>query len=270
MPTDAALPSQLPAELLTAAAIARAAGAMARRYFDDWHRGAGAGALAVEMKEGDEPVTAADRAVSTLCVDRLRAAFPADAVVSEELPDDGSRHRAARTWLVDPIDGTKDFIAGRPGFAVMIGLITQGRPTLGVVYQPLTDRLYFAHAGGGAFVATAEAAPQPLRVSTVSDLAAARVHEEPPLGSLGLKLCHLAAGERDLYVNPAARCKLWDTAAPEIILREAGGQLTDARGEPLRYTGADLGHRRGLLGSNGRLHAAALVRLAPLVRRMGL
>jgi 3'(2'), 5'-bisphosphate nucleotidase len=82
---------------------------------------------------------------------------------------------------------------------------------------------------------------------------------------VGIKLGLLAAGERDLYVNPAGKCKLWDTAAPGIILAEAGGRLTDLLGEPLRYDGQDLGHRRGLVASNGLLHAQALVQLAPLV-----
>jgi 3'(2'), 5'-bisphosphate nucleotidase len=266
--------------------LVREAGALALRYFLAWHGGSSAGVLAVEMKDGDEPVTAADRTVSELCVSRLRAAFPSDAVLSEELPDDGARHHAARTWLVDPIDGTKDFIAGRPGFSVMIGLLEGGRPVLGAVYQPAADRLFYAQLGAGATLLRAAEPPLRMRVSATAELAAARmvssaanpeplvaelraragIRDDQQIGSVGIKLSLVAAGERDLYVNPAGRCKLWDTAAPDIILTEAGGRLTDLRGEPLRYTGASLSHRRGLVASNGELHAQALAQLAPLIR----
>lgn len=267
--------------------LIREAGLLALRYFTAWHGGPDSSALPVELKEGDEPVTAADHAVSELCVRRLRLAFPGDAILSEELPDDGSRHHAVRTWLIDPIDGTKDFIAGRVGFAVMIGLLVAGRPVLGAVYQPTVDRLWYAESGAGAASIRAGGPPEPLHVAATATLAAARMvssasHPEPlvaelraragivddhQVGSVGIKLSLLATGERDLYVNPAGKCKLWDTAAPEIILTEAGGRLTDVLGEPLSYTGPDLGHRRGLVASNGILHAQALAQLAPLINR---
>lgn len=276
----------LPAEFAVVLPLVREAGALALRYFLAWHGGAAAQALAVELKDEDEPVTAADRAVSELCVSRLRVAFPADAVVSEELPDDGARHHAARTWLIDPIDGTKDFIAGRPGFAVMIGLLEGGRPVLGAVYQPAADRLFYARLGTGATLVLADGPPQRMRVSATRELAAARmvssaanpeplvaelraragIRDDQQIGSVGIKLSLVAAGERDLYVNPAGKCKLWDTAAPSIILTEAGGRLTDLRGTPLSYTSKDLSHRRGLVASNGELHEQALAQLAPLIR----
>ncbi|MFO0577020.1 MAG: 3'(2'),5'-bisphosphate nucleotidase CysQ [Polyangia bacterium] len=282
-------------ELASIITIAREAGALALRYFLSVHGrrepdadAAGAPRLAVEMKPGDEPVTEADRAVNALCVAGLRREFPQDAVLSEELPDDGARHHAPRTWLVDPIDGTKDFIAGRPGFAVMIGLLENrdgdARPTLGVVYQPTVDRLWYARRGRGAFEVVADRAPRRLAVSTVDVLTEARlvssashreelvaqvreaagIRDEEQVGSVGVKLGLIAAGVRDLYVNPAGRCKLWDTGAPEIILAEAGGRLTDFAGQPLRYT-EGLGHNHGLVASNGGLHDAALERLRPFL-----
>ena len=284
-----------PTDLAFVIQLARDSGALALGYYNAWHHGsasasaaasaASAGALAVELKDGDEPVTLADRAVSDLCMRRLRAAYPADAILSEEVPDDGSRHHAARTWLIDPIDGTKDFIAGRPGFAVMIGLLEAGRPTLGVVYQPTVDCLWYARAGAGAAVMHGGRAAQVLQVSAVSELSACRlvssashpdplvaelraragIRDEQNIGSVGIKLGLVAAGERDLYVNPASKCKLWDTVAPNIILSEAGGRLSDLLGEPLVYDSQDLGHRRGLVASNGRLHTQALAQLAPLV-----
>ena len=83
--------------------------------------------------------------------------------------------------------------------------------------------------------------------------------------SVGVKLCLIAAAARDLYMNPAGRCKLWDTAAPEIILSEAGGQLTDMRGSALRYSDRELGHHNGLVASNSHLHREALRVLEPFL-----
>lgn len=272
-----------------ACSIARAAGELALRFFKNWHGDKAEGALPVEMKDGDEPVTAADRAVSDLCVSRLRAEFPQDAVLSEEIPDDGARRSATRTWLVDPIDGTKDFIAGRGGFSVMIGLLVDGEPRLGVVYQPTVDRLFYAVSGSGAFVeeSSEKPAPRRLHVSAFSDLHDARmvssassrekvvaevrersgISDEIQIGSVGIKLSLIAAGERDLYINPAGKTKLWDTCAPSVILHEAGGRLTDLLGRPLNYRG-ELGHRAGLVASNGPLHEAALKQIAPFAAQL--
>lgn len=273
-------------ELQIACRIARTAGELAHRYFTAWHGGASA-ALLVEMKDGDEPVTAADRAVSDLCVDSLRREFPDDAVLSEEVPDDGARKRLARAWLVDPIDGTKDFIAGRPGYSVMIGLLDGGEPVLGVVFQPSQNRLYCATRGEGAFLIDGESAPRKLHVSNIGALAESRmvssasvrepvvakvresagIRDEVQVGSVGIKLSLIAAGERDLYINPAHHTKLWDTCAPSIILHEAGGRLSDFFGRPLNYRG-ELAHLDGLVASNGRLHEAALSQLAPFAARL--
>jgi 3'(2'), 5'-bisphosphate nucleotidase len=169
----------------------------------------------------------------------------------------------------------------------MVGLLDGARPVLGVVYQPVGDRLYFATSGGGAFVEEAAGAPLPIRVSDVRDLAAIRmvaskshrdevidqvratlgITDELNVGSVGLKLGLIARGERDLYVNPSGHSKLWDACAPEAILVEAGGRLTDACGRPLDYRGSELGNLHGLIASNGRVHDEVVARLAPLLSR---
>ncbi len=287
-------------ELVTACLIAREGGALILSYHRAFHplyHGDAGGppdnrtppgpAMAVQLKAGDEPVTEADQAVNALCVSRLRAAFPGDALLTEELPDDGSRFGAARAWLLDPIDGTKDFIAGRPGFCLMIGLLLDGEPALGVVYQPLGDVLYLAAAGQGAF-RVEQGKRERLKVSSVADLGSARmvssashpaklvqrmraeagIRDEMNIGSIGLKLSLIAAGERDLYVNPSGQTKLWDTCAPEVILREAGGCLTDTSGAKLSYRDG-LNHSRGLLATNGPLHEPALLRLRSLLQAGG-
>jgi 3'(2'), 5'-bisphosphate nucleotidase len=240
------------------------------------------GELGVEMKPGDEPVTVADRRASELIVAGLRYTFPTDPIVSEELPADAAAFASKRLWLVDPIDGTKDYIRGGDGFSVMIGLVIDGRPALGVVHQPTLDRTYFATPDGGAHVLAAGTARE-LRVSDVATAGEARlvasashrtadidrvkeqlgIDDEQNIGSVGVKLCLIAQGSRDLYINPSAKTKAWDTCAPEAILVRAGGRLTDLGGSPIDYSG-DLRHRRGLAASNGLIHDEVIGRLSPL------
>jgi 3'(2'), 5'-bisphosphate nucleotidase len=263
-------------ELSVALELARAAGVEVMRY-----RG---GELGVEMKLGDEPVTLADKAASDLIVAGLQARFAGQAVISEEVAlADGELEtaRQGRMWLVDPIDGTKDFIRGSDGFSVMIGIAEAGVPVLGVVHQPALDRTFFATTDGGAHLITA-AGVAPLAVSTVANAADARlvasashrsadldrvkqtlgIDDEQNVGSVGVKLCLIAMGVRDLYVNPAAKTKVWDTCAPEAILAGAGGRLTDLFGAPVDY--AELRQRRGLVASNGHVHDEVVGKLGPL------
>ncbi|MEZ4368552.1 MAG: 3'(2'),5'-bisphosphate nucleotidase CysQ [Kofleriaceae bacterium] len=268
--------SPLGDELATAWRLAHEAGALAVAIRD------GAD-LQIERKAGDEPVTIADHQASAIIVAGLRAAFPDDVVISEELPDDLARLTARRVWYVDPIDGTKDFIRGGPGFSVMIGLCVDHVPVLGVVHQPGAARTFVAAPGLGGQVDDA-GGQRALAVSTVDDLQALRlvasashrtraidevkqalgVSQELNIGSVGVKLALIGLGERDLYVNPASHCKAWDTCAPEAIRRAAGGALTDRGGAPLRYDQPALDRPRGLVASNGLVHAAVLARLAAL------
>ena len=256
--------------------LARQAGHLILGYF-------GTG-LAVDSKEGNEPVTCADREASEIIVSGLAAAFPGDIVISEEAPDDPRRIEAnRRVWFVDPLDGTRDFIRGRHGFAVMIGLCEGGRPVAGVVYQPHGDRLYRAAPGLGAELIDARGRMS-LHCSDIGDvdkirLVASRSHRTPEIdrikaalgiedemniGSVGLKLGLIALGERDLYVNPSSRSSAWDTCAPEALLVHAGGRLTDLAGAPLRYDSPELKNQRGLLASNGKLHDEVLAKIRPL------
>jgi 3'(2'), 5'-bisphosphate nucleotidase len=276
--TDPARPylaAALARELEVAERLAREAGALALRYRD--------GDLRVELKEGDEPVTIVDQRASRIIVAGLAAAFPDDCVVSEEEPQPDKRIGAERAWFVDPIDGTKDYIAGRDGFSVMIGLNMRGRPAAGVVYQPVGDRLFAAAPGVGAWFTAPGVAPRRLRVSPVTEVAQIRlvaskshregaidevksalgIRDEFNIGSVGLKLGLIALAERDLYVNPSPHCKAWDTSAPEAILHEAGGRMTDMDGTPVRYDQPAAIHARGLVASNGHLHDAVLAKLAP-------
>jgi 3'(2'), 5'-bisphosphate nucleotidase len=264
---------ELGRELVTALELARAAGVEVMKL-----RG---GELGVEMKLGNEPVTVADKRASELIVAGLKARFASDALISEELPSTEATLAAQRIWLVDPIDGTKDFIRGSEGFSVMIGMARAGRPVLGVVHQPAVDRTFFATPDGGAHVLTADGVT-PLGVSAIASasevrLVASASHRSPELdqvkqtlgisneqnvGSVGVKLCLIAMGVRDLYVNPATKTKVWDTCGPEAILTRAGGRLSDLFGDPVDYR--EMRQPRGLVASNGHVHAEVIAKLAPL------
>lgn len=261
-------------ELLLAMDLARDAGAEVLRLRD--------GELGVEMKAGNEPVTIADKTASDIIVRGIRTTFPMDPVISEEAPPDAKTAR--RLWLVDPIDGTKDYIRGWDGFSVMIGLVVDGAPLVGVVHQPSLDRMFFASPAGA--YALVNGALQAMKVSAISDTAQARLissashrseeldevkrrlgaTDEKQIGSVGVKLALIALGERDLYVNPTSRTKAWDTCAPEAILTRAGGRLTDLFGGGLDYRG-DLLRKRGLIASNGALHDEVIAKVSPLFER---
>ncbi len=124
--------------------IARAAGAILLRYY--------CALETIEWKSPGDPVTVADREASDLIVRELEGLFPDDAILSEELPDHDARLTRSRVWMIDPMDGTREFIDHREDFAVQIGLTIDGTPTLGVVYQPTADKLYYADRAKGAFL----------------------------------------------------------------------------------------------------------------------
>ena len=240
--------------------------------------------LDVQRKSGGEPVSQADLESSELIVRRLRAAFPGDAVLSEEVPDDSSRLGRSRVWMIDPIDGTSDFVRGDPGYVVMIGLCVEGRPALGVVAQPTTGAVWMGSLGLGAWKEEPGKDRVPLRVSGVREprdirLVASKSHrseyyqrfrhalgitDELALGSVGLKVAMIAQGSRDLYVYPGSQTKIWDSCGPEAILIAAGGTITDSDGTPLLYTESALHNPRGLVASNGLVHGAALEAIARL------
>ncbi|MBA2540274.1 MAG: 3'(2'),5'-bisphosphate nucleotidase CysQ [Deltaproteobacteria bacterium] len=265
-------------ELQVALALANKAGAEAWRI----QKG---GKLGVELKDGDEPVTVADRLASEMIVAGLTEAFPSDQLISEELTPAESALGSQRLWLIDPIDGTKDFIIGSDGFAVMIGLCIDGRPKVGVVHMPAQDRTYWA-TPKGAFVKVGDNI-SPLQVSNIASSTEARlvaskshrsdhvdrikaelgIKDELNIASVGAKLGLIAMAVRDLYVNPASKTKAWDTCGPEAILVRAGGKLTDLLGRPIDYT-RELKHQHGLVASNGLIHDDVVARLAPMFQHL--
>ena len=218
-------------------------------------------------------VTNADHAANDLLREGLRSRFPEHALLSEETGLEGPADAPLR-WLVDPLDGTRAYARGEPGFSVMIGLLHAGRPVLGVVYDPLADRLYDAARGHGAFL-TEGGRRSPLRVTerwawpempviTSTGFPAVlreRLATDPglkfldPINSVGIKVGYLVRGAADLYLNHHP-VHYWDTAGPLAILEEAGGRMTHWDGSPLTYNGDDrYAHAPPTVASNGPRHA---------------
>ena len=272
-------------ELETAIGLAKKAGEVILNFY--------ASGCEVEEKifedNFSEPVTIADRTASRIIVEGLTAAFPGDGVLSEEEFDDKTRLDKRRVWIIDPLDGTSGFVEKTGDFAVQIGLAENGAAVLGVVFMPLQDILYYAVKGDGALVVENNEPPQPLRVSDKIDfaamsLASSRNHRSPRMsqiaekfglksevqrGSVGLKIGLITQRKADLYIHLSPRTKHWDTCAPEIILTEAGGAMTDLFGDRIIYNIPDVHNHNGVLATNGVSHAEAVGNLKPLLAEFG-
>src|SRR5262245_7982180 len=238
-------------QLEIAKRLARDAGAILMKFYVP--------GVAVDWKAPGDPVTAADREASALIVSNLAREFPNDAILSEEEPDNLDRLERSHVWMVDPMDGTREFIEHRGEFAVQIGLTVDGAPVLGVVYQPITNKLYYAARGLGAFLES-NSGPERLHVSKETTasritLAVSRSHRSARveairerlrirnvmrMGGVGLKVGAVCEGKAHVYIHTGSRTHLWDTCGPEAILIEAGGRMTDIFNNPLNYGGREL------------------------------
>lgn len=213
---------------------------------------------AVALSKADaSPVTEADHAANAVILASLSQHFPTDAILSEESKDSADRLGAQRVWIIDPLDGTKEFLAQNGEFSVMIGLVDGDEPVVGVVYMPESDVLYAASKGRGAWVTRGGQKSALYCSAGKSDalrMVGSRSHADPllvqiqktlgivdvePCGSVGVKCARIAEGRRDVYVHPVPYLKEWDTCAPEVVLREAGGEVFDCRGERLQYNKPD-------------------------------
>jgi len=239
--------------------------------------------LSVQHKAGNEPVTEADRVADAIVIDGLRSAFPADGLLTEESDDDLSRLVKERVWIVDPLDGTSEFIDRTGEFSVQIALAVRGRPVLGVVAQPARERLFYAVRGQGAYQVEAGKTMR-LRVSeehspSRMSLVVSRSHSSPFIerarealgiahahraGSVGIKVSMVAQGAFDLYLATTI-AKEWDFCAPHVLLEEAGGALTDLCGTELTYNKADVALCSGLIASNGLAHTEIVETLLGLL-----
>ncbi|MBA3863120.1 MAG: 3'(2'),5'-bisphosphate nucleotidase CysQ [Erythrobacter sp.] len=243
-------------------AIVREAGRIAHS------RWPGAGhALASWDKTPGNPVSDADLAVDRFLKRELLRLLPSAAWLSEETADDKARTDSGLIWLVDPIDGTRDFVAGRSGWAVSVALVSAGRPLIGMLAAPARDEEWVAVAGRGATLNDV-----PIRASTRTQFAGARVPtvslpkedadlvavEQP--NSIALRIAMVADNRADLVATLRWGFE-WDIAAATLIAREAGAQVSDAFGRPLDYNKHDP-RDFGVLVCSPAIHAAAVERLA--------
>ena len=279
---------QLQAELELALELIQRCGEVARRI-----QAGGEQSLQTSTKHEDQsPVTLADITVESMILDALHEHFPDDAVLAEESAALSSWQGHARVWMIDPVDGTKDFAEGDSSWAVHIGLAIDGSPALGVVYEPGHERLSWAldHGserlfryregrGGEVVDGLARAQPPEPRYRLITSKSHRSAHLDTLMRELGIqpeqtlrtastgvKLAMIARGEAELYAHPTQGTELWDSCAPQVLLHAAGGRLTDMRGAPLAYAGPELHNLLGLLATPpGSEHPRLVETLRPLV-----
>lgn len=230
--------------------------------------------LRIDTKPDLTPVTDADRAVETELREALGRERPDDSVVGEEFG--GETSFTGRQWIIDPIDGTKNFVRGVPVWASLIALLEDGVPVVGVVSAPALHRRWWAARGRGAFVAVTGSQPRPISVSAVAQLDSASLSFSSLSGwaERGIRnrfvdltdavwrvrafgdffsYCLLAEGAVDIAAEPEV--SVWDLAALDILVREAGGSFTGLDGAPGPHGGS-------AVATNGHLHQRVLEALS--------
>jgi 3'(2'), 5'-bisphosphate nucleotidase len=226
--------------------------------------------------------TYADKASQELILEYLHERFPTDALCAEEaitgfenVPKTGSR-----TWVVDPIDGTRGFAKKVGQFSVMIGLLFDGKPVVGVVAEPAQNRMTYARLGGGCWTHVAEGTAMVCRVSghtldriilvqswskpgqVTKPVAAIRPKSVIETYSGGVKLAMVARGDADVYANTYEAFFDWDICAGHLLVTEAGGAVTDLANGLIVYQAEDFAQRKGLLATNGIIHGDMVRKLA--------
>ncbi len=270
----------LTAEIELACTLAREAATIVNTFY--------VGSSEVRYKPGNEPVTEADRSANLHIVSRIQAEFPEDGLLSEESKDNLIRLNKARVWIIDPLDGTKEFIARNGEFSIMIGLAIGGKAVMGVIMQPDPGLLYIGAVNHGAYLYE-HGERIPLAVSTQTDVSRMvmvssrshrqqivdkvrkdlRITSERVSGSVGVKVGLISRQLADLYPHPSPGCKEWDICAPAALLEAAGGQITDCWGSPLTFNKRDVRAHNGLLASNGQSHAQIVAVVAGICEEFG-
>ena len=239
-------------EIETAERAAREAGSIIMGLFK--------GQYDVQEKSKNNPVTSADLAANRRIRDIIHGRFPQDGWLSEEDKDSSERLRASRVWVVDPIDGTKEFIEGVPQFAVSIGFVVDGRPQVAVVFNPAQDHFYQAAAGQGATLNG-----QPIRVTSRDQVDGALLlvsRSEPrkkfqvfvdrcaiePVGSIAYRLAQVAGGKGDGTLTFRS-IREWDVCAGVLMVEAAGGSVVDGNGKVLMFNQPEARHR-GVVAAN--------------------
>lgn len=271
--TNEIIPSQLVEKVLK---ITEQANEVLMKYFQQ--------ILRVDYKKDEfDPVTVADRESDNFIREQLQKEFPDDVILSEEndtIPNDYMR----RVWMVDPLNGTKSFIKGKDTFAIVIGLVENGVLIFGCVTLPAQGKTFYAERGKGAFQEVNGKFEQ-IHTSPVHEIKEARAITREPSGDIrpieeklslipfsqiieegsGAKLCMIAKGDAEVHINTNFRAGKWDIAAPQIILEEAGGVVSDLDGKPIDYKDGIISLERSFVASaNKELHEKIIKELAEL------
>ena len=226
-------------------------------------------AIPIGDKGAAGPVTEADLTANACIQTILLTAFPQDGWLSEETADRPSRLGKARVWIIDPLDGTKEFISGVPEFVVSVGLAMDGEPVLGVLYNPITEETFAGIRGQGAWLNDS-----PIHVASTTDIASSRFYVSrteasqgllmrfagglnlQPLGSVAYKCGHVAAGGSEGLFTQRPRNE-WDICAGVALIEAAGGRVTDRTGRRYRFNQPDP-LKVPIVGTNGHIHEALL------------
>lgn len=244
-------------ELIKAMQLAEQAGEVLKKYHGT--------SLDVDYKKDEfDPVTIADKESDELLRSAIGTEFPDDEILSEESPLKPSSYDG-RVWMIDPLDDTKGYVAGRDTPGVMIGLAEKGKPIMGVVYLPFRNEWYYGEAGKGSF-RVKDGVTQQLHVRDTKEVAdsvlvgrnAVQGDVRPidtavsqlgfkdtvPEGCIGAKIGLIASGDADAFIHTNLKAGKWDTLAAQTILSEAGGVICDVDGNELDYTKPDSGWDR--------------------------
>jgi myo-inositol-1(or 4)-monophosphatase len=237
-----------------------------------------AGALALSLfrtdlknwvKGASSPVSEADIAVNELISRRLRSATPDYGWLSEESADDHARLGKRLVWIVDPIDGTRAYLAGREDWCISVALVEEARPLIAAVFAPASDEFFFAQRGRGSWLNNAAvratsgigldfsriAGPKPL-VERLNH-SGGEISLHPRIGSLALRLCRVADGKLDAAFA-GGQSHDWDLAAANLIVQEANGSMTALSGDTIQYNRREVTH--GILVAAGRDRHASIVK----------
>ena len=258
--------------LAGAIAAARTAGSILRRYWHDRD-------FTIGSKGRNNPVTSADLEANRAIAGLLRDAFPAYGWLSEETEDDQTRLQCARVWIVDPLDGTKEFITGVPEFSIAIALAEHGEPILGVTYNPVRREMFWAARGLGCHLNRRRVRVSRTRTLRRATVLASRSEtargewqvfhgqvKVSPTGSVAYKLAMVAAGIGDATFTRLPKNE-WDIAAGTALILEAGGCVTGLDGEPVKLNQPNV-RLPGLIASNRALYPK-LARLARVASAAG-
>ncbi|MGH7815083.1 MAG: 3'(2'),5'-bisphosphate nucleotidase CysQ [Candidatus Binataceae bacterium] len=259
-------------ELALAKKAARVAGEILRHY---WRRGG----YGIGSKGRDNPVTTADLEADRALKKILCGPFPDYGWLSEETADSDARLKCRRVWIVDPLDGTKEFIKGIPEFAVSIALVEDGAPVLGVTYNPIERELFWAARGLGCHLNERPARVTRRRTLRRAAVLASRSEigrgewdefrgklKVVPAGSVAYKLAMVAAGLADATFTRSPKSE-WDIASGAALITIAGGTVADIGGRPVRFNRRNV-LLKGLIADNGLLHRAILkIAQAPARKR---